>query len=141
MSLVRNVKNVTYSNNCSQSSESWKWVFDVLKVNLSSSEWASTLLPAGVLATELLGEVFRGTDLILTKTNKHIKKRYATIKMIKAQIKKRFSCRLSREGMIIECPLNGQYHDRRDVILTSQMAVSNNFLKVTVIQNIGNSSF
>ena len=31
----------------------------------------------------------------------------------------------SREGVIIECPLNGQYHDRRDVILTSRMAVSN----------------
>ena len=25
----------------------------------------------------------------------------------------------SREGVIIECPLNGQYQDRRDVILTS----------------------
>ena len=29
-----------------------------------------------------------------------------------------------------------QYHDRRDIILTSQMAVSNNFITVTVIQNI-----
>ena len=46
-----------------------------------------------------------------------------------------------REGVIIECPLNGQYHERRDVILTSQMAVSNNFIMVTIIQNIGNSSF
>ena len=67
MSLVRNVTKVTYSNNCSQSSESWKWVLDVLKVNLSSSEWASTLLPAGVLAAKLLGKVFSSTDLILTK--------------------------------------------------------------------------
>ena len=25
----------------------------------------------------------------------------------------------AREGMIIECPLNGQYQDRRDVILIS----------------------
>ena len=33
----------------------------------------------------------------------------------------------AREGVIIECPLNGQYHDRRDVILTSRMAVSNNY--------------
>ena len=24
-----------------------------------------------------------------------------------------------REGVIIECPLNGQFHDARDVILTS----------------------
>ena len=36
----------------------------------------------------------------------------------------------SREGVIIECPLNEQYHDRRDVILTSGMAVSNNFFIV-----------
>ena len=36
--------------------------------------------------------------------------------------------------MIIECPLNGQYHDRRDVILTARMAVSNNFITVTVIK-------
>ena len=35
--------------------------------------------------------------------------------------------------MTIECPLNGQYHDRRDVILTSRMAVGNNFITVTVI--------
>ena len=46
-----------------------------------------------------------------------------------------------REGVIIECHLNGQYHDHRDVILTSRMAVSNNFITATVIQNIGNSSF
>ena len=46
-----------------------------------------------------------------------------------------------REGVIIECPLNGQFHDRRDVIITSRMAVSNNFITVTVNQNIGNSSF
>ena len=38
-----------------------------------------------------------------------------------------------REGVIIECPLNGQYHDRPDVIITSRMAVSNNFITVTVI--------
>ena len=28
-----------------------------------------------------------------------------------------------REGVIIECPLNGQYHDARDVILTSRTDV------------------
>ena len=28
-----------------------------------------------------------------------------------------------REGMIIECPLNGQYHDARNVILTSRTDV------------------
>ena len=27
---------------------------------------------------------------------------------------------LSREGVNIECPLNGQFHDARDVILTSR---------------------
>ena len=37
-----------------------------------------------------------------------------------------------REGVIIDCPLNGQFHDRRDMIITSQMAVSNNFITVTV---------
>ena len=30
---------------------------------------------------------------------------------------------LTREGVIIECPLNGQFHDTRDVILTSQTDV------------------
>ena len=29
----------------------------------------------------------------------------------------------TREGVIIECPLNGQYHDARDVILTSRTDV------------------
>ena len=29
----------------------------------------------------------------------------------------------SREGVIIEWPLNGQFHDARDVILTSQIDV------------------
>ena len=29
----------------------------------------------------------------------------------------------AREGVIIECPLNGQYHDARDVILTSRTDV------------------
>ena len=42
--------------------------------------------------------------------------------------------------MIIKCPQNGQYHVRRDVILTSGMAVINNSIMVTIIQNIGNSS-
>ena len=43
------------------------------------------------------------------------------------------NCTQAREGVIIEWPLNGQFHDRRDVILTSQMAVSNIFLTVAVI--------
>ena len=38
-----------------------------------------------------------------------------------------------REGVIIEWPLNGQFHHRRDVILTSRMADSNIFLTVTII--------
>ena len=37
---------------------------------------------------------------------------------------------LSWEGVIIECPLNWPFHDRRDVIITSQMAISNNFIWV-----------
>ena len=47
----------------------------------------------------------------------------------------------AREGVIIECPLNWQYHDRRDVRITSRMAVSKNLITVTVIWNIENSSF
>ena len=40
---------------------------------------------------------------------------------------------LPREGVIIERPLNDLFHDCRDVILTSRMAVSNIFLTVAVI--------
>ena len=40
---------------------------------------------------------------------------------------KGFTSRVSnsrpREGVIIEWPLNGLFHDRRDVIITSQMVV------------------
>ena len=31
-----------------------------------------------------------------------------------------FKIYFAREGVIIKCPLNGQYHDARDVILTSR---------------------
>ena len=41
----------------------------------------------------------------------------------------------SREGVIIECPLNGQFHNSRDLIITSQMAVSNNFIYTLVLRN------
>ena len=41
---------------------------------------------------------------------------------------------IPREGVIIEWPLTGQFHDRRDVILTSRMAVSNN-RNVTITEN------
>ena len=40
---------------------------------------------------------------------------------------------IAREGVIMEWPLNGQFHDRRDMILTSWMAVINMFLTVAVI--------
>ena len=40
---------------------------------------------------------------------------------------------LSREGMIIEWPLNGQFPDVVIVIIMSQMAVSKNFLTVAFI--------
>ena len=43
----------------------------------------------------------------------------------------------SREGVIIERPLNDLFHDHCDVILTSRMAVSNIFLTVADIKNIG----
>ena len=32
----------------------------------------------------------------------------------------------TRDGIIIECPLNGLFQDAHDVILTSQMAVISN---------------
>ena len=51
----------------SQRSKVRKVVLDVLQVDLSSSEWATTLLPAGVLAADLLGEVLRVADLIFTE--------------------------------------------------------------------------
>ena len=38
-----------------------------------------------------------------------------------------------RKGVIIEWTLNGQFHDHRDVTLTSQMTVSKIFITVTVI--------
>ena len=51
----------------SQRSKVGEVVLDVLQVDLSSSEWATTLLPAGVLAADLLGEVLRVADLIFTE--------------------------------------------------------------------------
>ena len=51
----------------SQRSKVREVVLDVLQVDLSSSEWATTLLPAGVLAADLLGEVLRVADLIFTE--------------------------------------------------------------------------
>ena len=41
--------------------------------------------------------------------------------------------------MIIECPLNDLFHDRRDFITMSQMAVINISLTVAVILNVGTS--
>ena len=38
-----------------------------------------------------------------------------------------------REGVIIQWPPNGQFHDRGDMILSSWMAVSNIFLTMAVI--------
>ena len=35
-----------------------------------------------------------------------------------------------REGVIIDWPLNGQFHDRHEVILTSQLAIINLTLTV-----------
>ena len=55
----------THSHDLSQRSKVGEVVLDVLEVDLSSSEWATTLLPAGVLVPDLLGEVLRIADLIL----------------------------------------------------------------------------
>jgi hypothetical protein len=61
------ISNKTYSNNGSKNTDFGKRVLDVLEVDLSSSERASTLLPARVLGTELLGEVLRVADLIFAE--------------------------------------------------------------------------
>ena len=59
--------NKTYSNNSSKNTDFGKRVLDVLEVDLSSSEGASTLLPARVLGAELLGEVLGVANFILTE--------------------------------------------------------------------------
>ena len=53
----------------------------------------------------------------LTKFDTNVKKFKITIQLsaVKGTI--------SREGVIIECPLNGQFNNARDVILTSQTDV------------------
>ena len=56
----------TYSNNTSENTNVRKRVLDVLEVNLSGLPGASTVLPAGVLSTDLLGEVLGVADVILT---------------------------------------------------------------------------
>ena len=40
--------------------------------------------------------------------------------------------KISREGLIIEYPINGLFHDPRNIILMSQMAISE------VVANVGN---
>ena len=56
----------TYSNNTSENTNVRKGVLDVLEVNLSGLPGASAVLPAGVLSTDLLGEVLGVADVILT---------------------------------------------------------------------------
>ena len=56
-----------YLDNRSQDAKIRQRILDVLQVNLTSPEGASTLLPAGVLGTELLGEPLRVANLILTE--------------------------------------------------------------------------
>jgi hypothetical protein len=57
----------SYSHNSPQDTKVRKVVLDVLQLDLSSPEWAATLLPTWVLSTEFLGEVVGLTDSILTK--------------------------------------------------------------------------
>ena len=44
---------------------------------------------------------------------------------------------MPREGMIIQWPLKGQFHDVVIVIIMPQMVVSKKFLTVAVIENVG----
>ena len=43
----------------------------------------------------------------------------------------------AREGVIIKCPQNDLFHDRRDIIIMSQMALSQISLTVAVNENVG----
>ena len=63
---------ITYSNNRSPVTKAWKRIINIGELDLSSLEWASTALPAGVLSadSQLLGEVFSRADLIDTKKRK-----------------------------------------------------------------------
>jgi hypothetical protein len=69
---ISKIVELTYSNNGSQNAEVGKRVLDVLQVNLTSSEGASALLPAGVLSTKSLGEVLRVANFIFTVKKKII---------------------------------------------------------------------
>jgi len=60
-----------YLDNRSQDAKIRQRILDVLQVNLTSPEGASTLLPAGVLGTDLLGEPLRVANLILTEKSKY----------------------------------------------------------------------
>ena len=60
----------TYSNNRGQSSKRFKGVFDILKVDFTSFEGASTLLEAWVLSTDWIGKVLLIADLIFTRLEK-----------------------------------------------------------------------
>jgi hypothetical protein len=57
----------SYSHNSPQDTKVRKVVLDVLQLDLSSSEWAATLLPAWVLSAKFLGEVVGFADSIFTK--------------------------------------------------------------------------
>jgi len=59
----------TYSHNNSQNTEVRKRVLDVLEGISSSLERAATMLPTGVLGTELLCKVGRFANFILTEMN------------------------------------------------------------------------
>ena len=61
------LERLTYSHDLSQRSKVREVVLDVLEVDLSSAERATALLPAGVLAADLLGEVLRFADLIFAE--------------------------------------------------------------------------
>ena len=69
LNLIPEKCRLTHSHDLSQRSKVGEVVLDVLQVDLSSSEWATALLPAGVLVTDLLGEVLRVADLILAVKN------------------------------------------------------------------------
>ena len=62
-----------------------------------------------------------GTGTLLTSSHTY---RHMKLLAFSFYVKLRFLSSLPREGVIIECPLKWQFHCARDIIITSQMAIS-----------------
>ena len=77
----------SYSHNSPQDTKVRKVVLDVLQLDLSSSEWAATLLPAWVLSAEFLGEVVGFAYSILTKQKNKLIRYLANVRCFVFRLK------------------------------------------------------